>query len=174
MILGGIVRWLFRCSGLAVLTKEDQIVFQKLKELVTPLSVEMRLEEGAQMPTQPYETDACWDLYALEDTWLRPGESTYVATGVCVNIPEGFEGELKCRSGLGKLGLSLHHGAFDAGYQGETAPFMHNWTNARYEVKKGERIAQFCLRKKHTIVWKEVIEFTPSVRGEKGHGSSGK
>ena len=139
-----------------------------------PISVEIKLDPGALMPTKPYETDACWDLYALEDIWLRPGESTLVSTGVYVHIPVGYEGELKARSSLGKIGLTLHHGAFDAGYQGETAPFMHNWTNARYEVSKGDKICQFCLRKVEPIVWEPVIEFTASLRGEKGHGSSGR
>jgi len=143
-------------------------------KLSQPIPVEIRLDTGAIMPTQPYETDACWDLYSLEDVWVKPGISTYVATGVYIHIPIGYEGELKTRSSLGKIGLSLHHGTFDAGYQGETSPFMHNWTNARYEVHKGDRICQFCLRKVVPVIWNPVTEFTESLRGDKGQGSSGK
>jgi len=68
----------------------------------------------------------------------------------------------------------VHHGAFDAGYHGEVAPFIYNWTNARQEVRIGDRVAQFCLRKKVNVEWELVLEFQPSVREDKGHGSSGK
>lgn len=142
--------------------------------LEDPAELKIKLDADAQMPTQPYETDACWDLYAICDIWLRPGEATYVPTGIYIDIPVGYEGELKARSSFGKIGLSLHHGAFDAGYHGEIAPFMFNYTAARYEVHKGEKIAQFCLRKKITIVWKQVEGFVPSARDTKGHGSSGR
>ena len=143
-------------------------------KLIDPLIINIKLETGALMPTQPYETDACWDLYALDSMWLRPGEATEVPTGVYIDIPFGYEGELKIRSSLGKLGLELHHGAFDAGYQGETSPFVYNWTNARYEVSKGDRICQFMLRKKVEIMWNKVEEFIPTLRKTSGHGSSGK
>jgi len=134
----------------------------------------IKLDSGATLPTQPYPTDACWDLYALDDVWLKPGESTYVPTGVYIDIPVGYEGELKCRSSHGKIGLSIHHGTIDAGYQGEISPFLHNWLPSRYEVHKGERICQFCLRKVINIAWNQVEEFVPSIRGTSGFGSSGK
>jgi len=105
---------------------------------------------------------------------VRPGLATNVPTGVYINIPEGYEGELKLRSSQGKEGLLLHHGAFDAGYQGEISPFMINFTPLRFEIQKGDRIAQFCLRRKVPIVWERVEIFTPSKRGAKGHGSSGR
>lgn len=143
---------------------------------IIPLEVEaqIRLDRGATMPTQPYPSDACWDLYAREDIWARPGVATHVSTGVYIDIPPGYEGELKARSSHGKDGLLIHHGAFDAGYQGEISPFIINLTPARLEVHKGDRIAQFCLRRKCSIKWREVTEFTASERGTAGHGSSGR
>ena len=180
-----IVKQLIR-SNIMLFTKEDAIglssdaaeaktrVINLEHELKDTISVEIKLDTGAIMPAKPYESDACWDLHALKDVWLRPGESTYVPTGVYIHIPIGYEGELKTRSSLGKIGLSLHHGAFDAGYQGETAPFMYNWTNARYELSKGDRICQFCLRKVIPVVWNPVEKFAESLRGCKGHGSSGR
>jgi dUTP pyrophosphatase len=145
-----------------------------LMTIPSKVEVQIKLDPGAKIPTQPYSTDACWDLYALEDVWVRPGIATYIPTGVYINIPVGYEGELKARSSHGKEGLFLHHGAFDAGYQGEVAPFMINFTTARLEVQKGDRIAQFCLRCKFPVEWKCVTGFTPSIRGVKGHGSSGR
>lgn len=143
---------------------------------IIPLEVEacIKLDEEAIMPTQPYSGDACWDLYAREDIWARPGLATHVSTGVYIDIPSGYEGELKARSSHGKLGILVHHGAFDAGYQGEISPFIINMTPARLEIRKGDRIAQFCLRRKYNIKWRKVCTFTTSERGTAGHGSSGR
>jgi len=159
-LLSKLVRYILAKAGLAIIPAE--------------LDVLIRLDEGARMPTQPYPTDACWDLYALEDVWVRPGIATNVPTGVYVDIPEGYEGELKARSGHGKEGLIVHHGAFDAGYQGEVSPFMLNFTPARVEIRQGDRVAQFCLRRKCPVRWCWVKAFSPSVRGTAGHGSSGR
>ena len=151
-----------------VLTKADVAI------MPTEVTVQIRLDEDAQMPTQPYPSDACWDLYSREDIWARPGIATHVSTGVYIDIPIGYEGELKTRSSHGKDGILVHHGAFDEGYQGEISPFVINFTPARLEISKGDRIAQFCLRRKYPIKWQEVVEFTKSERGTAGHGSSGK
>jgi len=175
MIIARFIKRRLERAGVKLLSKwEFDLLEKRLAELTGSLAVEIKLSTGAVNPTQPYVTDACWDLYAYSDVWLRPGESTEVPTGVYINIPVGYEGELKIRSSLGKLGLSLHHGAFDAGYQGEISPFVQNWTNARYEVKRGDRICQFTLRKKVNICWQVVEKFTESRRKDKGHGSSGK
>ena len=143
-------------------------------ELEAPVEVEIKLLLDARMPSQTFEADAAWDLYVLEDTWVRPGVTTEVLTGVYIDIPEGFEVELKPRSGWGKRGLVIHHGTIDAGYHGEVSIFVHNWTPQRFELVAGDRIAQLCLRRKLPIVWKVVEEFTPSERGTRGFGSSGR
>lgn len=142
--------------------------------LATPVEIEVRLEPGAKMPTQPYPTDACWDLYARKHTKVPAHMTSEIPTGVYVNIPKGYEGELKTRSSWGKNGLFIHHSVFDAGYQGEVTPFVHNHTSEDFEAKSGDRVAQFCLRRKVPVVWKEVAELTPSIRGTHGHGSSGR
>jgi len=159
-LFGRLVRRILTKAGLAVIPAE--------------VKVQIKLDPGAQMPTQPYPADACWDIYALEDVWVRPGIATLIPTGIYMDIPEGYEGEFKCRSSLGKQGLCLHHGTIDAGYRGEVSPFMFNWTPARFEVSKGDRVAQFCLRRKWPIRWLQVATLPPSKRGTAGHGSSGK
>lgn len=159
-LFGKLIRFCLERAGLAIIPAE--------------VEVQIKLGNEAQMPTQPYPTDACWDLYAREDIWVRPGVATIISTGVYMDIPEGYEGELKARSSHGKEGLLIHHGTIDAGYQGEVSPFMINFAPARLEVQKGDRIAQFCLRRKCTIKWARVRHFSPSVRGTAGLGSSGK
>lgn len=157
----------------------DEAVRDYIAEIVrdvlnASVEIEIRLAPGARMPTQPYSTDACWDLYARIHTRVPAHMTCEISTGVYVNIPEGYEGELKTRSSWGRNGLFIHHSVFDAGYQGEVSPFVHNYTGEDFEARGGDRVAQFCLRKKVSIEWKEVEELTPSIRGTRGHGSSGR
>jgi len=142
--------------------------------LTEPIEIEIRLEPGAKMPTQPYSTDACWDLYVPRDISIPPHTTVLVPSGAYINIPEGYVGTFILRSGLGKRGLSIHVSAFDAGYQGELSGFVHNGTDETFLFEQGDRVVQFCLKRKVPIVWKEVKELTPSMRGTRGHGSSGR
>lgn len=142
--------------------------------LNTPVEIEIRLEPGAKMPTQPYPTDACWDLYVSRAIEIPPHATVLVPSGVYIDVPEGYRGTFILRSGLGKKGLSVHVSAFDAGYQGELSAFVHNRTDEVFLFEQSDRVVQFGLRRKVSIVWKAVEELTPSARGTKGHGSSGR
>jgi len=146
----------------------------RLFNLLKPVRVEFLLGSYGQRPTKVYTTDACWDIYCSNDIEILPNSTSEVPTNLHVNIPVGFEGELKLRSGQGKLGLDIHHGAYDAGYQGELSPFIHNRTSEPYKVQKGDRICQFSLRRVIDIEWLKVNDFIRSNRGIKGHGSSGR
>lgn len=142
--------------------------------LANPIEIEIILGTGATMPLQPYPTDACWDLYAVRRTKIPARMTTEVSTGVYINIPEGYEGELKTRSSWGKNGLVVHHAVYDCGYEGELSPFVHNLSGEDFEVSAGDRIAQFAIRRKVNIKWRQVAELSPSDRGTGGHGSSGR
>jgi len=161
-------------SGSADKAVHDYVAEVVRDVLNAPVEIEIRLEPGAKMPTQPHLTDACWDLYVLRTAEISPHTTALVPTGVYINIPEGYEGTFILRSGLGKEGLSIHVSAFDTGYQGELSVFVHNRTDETFLFEQGDRVFQFCLRRKVVIVWKEVRELTPSIRGTKGHGSSGR
>jgi len=136
--------------------------------------VEFTLGDLGQRPTKLYKTDACWDIYSSTTTTVPANSTVEVPTDLCVNIPEGYEGELKLRSGLGREGLDIHHGAYDAGYQGELNPFVHNRTDKAFTFGIGSRVCQFSLRRVIPIRWELVASFALSQRGTKGHGSSGK
>lgn len=142
--------------------------------LANPVEIEITLGTGATMPSQPHPVDACWDLYAVRRTIVPAHSTAEVPTGVYINIPEGYEGELKTRSSWGKNGFVVHHAVFDCGYQGEFSPFVHNLSAVDCEVNAGERIAQFVIRRKVNIKWRQVTELSPSDRGTDGHGSSGR
>lgn len=144
------------------------------EELAKPVQIEIVLGVGAIIPSQPYPTDACWDLYTTRRTKILRGTTRVVATGVYINVPEGYEGEMKTRSSWGKNGLIVHHSVYDCGYQGELSPIVHNFTGEDFEINEGDRIAQFVLRRKVYIEWKWTAELSPSGRGTKGHGSSGR
>lgn len=152
---------------------------EKVRELIQeerakPVRIEILLGTGATMPSQPFPTDACWDLYAVRRTKISHGTTIEVSTGVYINIPEGYEGELKTRSSWGKNGIMVHHSVYDCGYQGELSPFVQNFTGEDFEINVGDKIAQFVLRRKVYIKWKRVAELSPSDRGTNGHGSSGR
>ena len=144
------------------------------EELAKPVELEIILGTGATMPSQPYPTDACWDLHSVRNTKVLKGTTVEVLTGVYINIPEGYEGELKTRSSWGKKGLMVHHSVYDSGYQGELSPFVHNHTGEDFAINIGDRVAQLVLRRKINIEWKQVAGFSTSDRGTKGHGSSGR
>ncbi len=153
---------------------KEQVLRIVREELAKPVEIEIIRRTGAIMPSQPFSTDACWDLYSAIRTKIPHGTTTEVSTGVYINIPKGYEGELKTRSGWGKNGIMVHHAVYDCGYQGEVSPFVHNHTGEDFEVNIGDRVAQFVLRKKVNIKWRQVAELSPSDRGTKGHGSSGR
>lgn len=136
--------------------------------------LKLKLGPKGIVPTQPHSTDACWDLYATEDIDIGTGKVAEVPTDIYIDIPVGFEGELKTRSSYGKSGIRVHHSVIDAGYKGEISPFVHNSANSCLVIKAGDRIAQFCLRRKVNIGWSIVNDLGASERGTQGHGSSGR
>lgn len=144
------------------------------EELAKPVQIEIILGTGAIMPSQPFPTDACWDLYATRRIKIPSRTTREVSTGVYTNIPEGYEGELKTRSSWGKNSIIVHHAVYDCGYQGELSPFVQNFTDEDFEIHIGDKVAQFVLRRKVYIGWKQVATLSPSDRGTNGHGSSGR
>jgi len=153
---------------------EDRIRQIVQEELARPVLVEIILGTGAIMPSQPFPTDSCWDLYATRRTKIPSWTTKEVPTGVYIDIPEGYEGELKTRSSWGKKGLMVHHSVYDCGYQGELSPFVQNFTVEDFEINIGDKVAQFVLRRKVYVKWKQTAAFSPSDRGTNGHGSSGR
>jgi dUTP pyrophosphatase len=143
------------------------------------LSVQFaRLNEKAKLPTQGSALAAGWDLYALEETIVPKGASTFIATGLAVAIPEGWEGQIRCRSSLGKKGMILPNGVgtIDADYRGELK-VLATWIGQgeSFTVSKGERVAQllFAQVPKVTIVETSYEDLGNTERGSGGFGSSG-
>tara|TARA_Y100000766_G_scaffold212523_1_gene184140 strand:+ start:414 stop:863 length:450 start_codon:yes stop_codon:yes gene_type:complete len=137
-----------------------------------------KLNKTAQLPTQGSEQAAGWDLYALEETVVCKGSSVMIPTGLACAIPEGWEGQIRCRSSLGKKGMILPNGVgtIDSDYRGELK-VLATWIGAgeSFTVSKGERVAQMLFAPVPLVEIQEV-EFEmldTTQRGEGGFGSSG-
>jgi dUTP pyrophosphatase len=143
---------------------------------MTQLPVQ-RLDPRATLPTRAYPGDAGLDLYALEETHLRPGQRESVRTGIAVEIPEGQAGLVLPRSGLAaRHGIALVNapGLIDPGYRGEVRVLLLNTDReTACTVAAGDRIAQLVLVHVELPEVLEVGELALSARGEGGFGSSG-
>jgi dUTP pyrophosphatase len=136
-----------------------------------------RLDERARLPTRAHEGDAGFDLYALEEARLGPGERRSIATGIAVEIPEGRAGLVLPRSGLAaRHGIALVNapGLIDAGYRGELRVLLLNTDATQpFSLSGGDRIAQLVLVRVESPEVVEVDALAGSQRGEGGFGSSG-
>lgn len=139
-----------------------------------------KMTDTAQMPHREHETDACFDLFADEDIDLEGGKTVNVGTGIKLEIPPGFEGVIRPRSGLSaNTGLRIANspGTIDAGYRGEIIIILSNTDkDIKREIRKGMRIAQIGFREIPNVKLEEVLEqsaLSSSKRGKKGLGSSG-
>lgn len=126
-----------------------------------------------------YETtgSAGMDLRAEESITINPGERALVPTGIFIELPEGYEAQVRARSGLSvKHGLGLVNGVgtIDSDYRGEVKVPLINWGANPYSIEKGDRIAQMVIAKYERISWEPVEELEETNRNEKGFGSSGK
>lgn len=137
----------------------------------------MMLEEGAQVPTYAHETDACADLYALEDTDINA--HTYgnkIRTGISIQLPEGWVAMIFPRSSIGAktpFRLSNSVGIIDSGYRGELGVLYDNTSDENSYIHKGDRIAQLLVMPSYRFQAKVVESLEDSDRGESGFGSTG-
>jgi dUTP pyrophosphatase len=144
--------------------------------MATPLRVR-RLDAGAVLPRRAHPGDAGYDLCALDDLVLGPGERALVRTGVAIELPEGHAGWVVPRSGLAaRHGIALVNapGLIDAGYRGEVKVLLLNTdATADFSVRAGERIAQLVVAAVAAPDVVEVEALSASVRAEGGFGSTG-
>lgn len=108
---------------------------------------------------------------------LGPWERVLVGTGLHVALPQGYEGQVRTRSGLAlKHGLTVLNspGTIDADYRGEIKVILMNLSPQPYSIENGDRIAQFIVSRYSRIVWTPVSVLGTTIRGEGGFGSTGK
>lgn len=129
----------------------------------------------AKLPTKNNQSDTGFDVYCVEDKTIPARDSSVVDVGLeFAYITPGYWVKVEGRSGLGfKHGISPHPGIIDSGYRGNAGIKLYNNTDVPYEVKAGDRIAQFVVYKNYEVAVEEG-ETEESDRGASGFGSSGK
>ena len=138
-----------------------------------------RLPHGEGLPAPTYATEgaAGLDVVAAEDVTLGPGERHAVATGFSIAIPEGYEVQVRPRSGLAlKHGITCLNtpGTIDHDYRGEVKVILANLGADPFEVRRGERIAQLVPAPVLRANFREVEALTETSRGAGGFGSTGR
>ena len=135
-----------------------------------------RLHAGAVIPERAYEGDAGLDLASCEHAVLGPGERAVVATGLVVEIPDGYAGFVQPRSGLAArhgIGVVNSPGQIDSGYRGEIRVVLLNTDReSDFTVEPGMRIAQLVIAPVASVRVVEADELAASERGARGFGSS--
>jgi len=138
-----------------------------------------KLHEDAMEPVYSTKGAACFDISSMEQYSILPGETVKVRTGLAFEVPEGYELEIRPRSGLSftsKIRLSNSPGTVDSDYRGEVHFILDNLMTKfpnPYLIMKGQRLGQGILRKVDRVEFEEVTELSETIRGEKGFGSTG-
>lgn len=136
--------------------------------------LKFKLEENAKKPEKAHKADAGYDLFALSGGSVAPGKSIDCDTGVHIDIPEGFFGDIRSKSGL-----FFHHGIFtdgtiDAGYTGSIHVNILNLGQSDFQYEAGEKIAQIVFSPIAEAELFETDTLSRTERGSNGFGSTGR
>jgi dUTP pyrophosphatase len=137
-----------------------------------------RVNQAATLPAYAHgpEEDAGMDLCSVADVTLEPGVAQLVPTGLTIELPSGYEAQVRPRSGLAlrhAITMPNAPGTIDPGYRGEIRVILLNLGGAPYTIRAGDRIAQMIVARYDAVEWVEG-ELADSTRGTGGFGSSGR
>lgn len=146
------------------------------------LQVKIINKSSNPLPFYQTQSSAGMDLYANIETSIELDslERQLIPTGIFIELPVGFEAQIRPRSGLAfKHGISIVNspGTIDADYRGEIKVLLVNLSKEKFTIQKGERIAQMVVAKHERVNWQEVQtieELSQTERGSGGYGSTGK
>ena len=142
------------------------------------MKVKIVNKSNHQLPEYSTERSAGVDLRAHlnEDITLHPLERKLIPTGIFIELPEGYEAQIRPRSGMAlKHGISVLNtpGTIDSDYRGEIGIIIVNLSNESYTIKDGERICQMVINKHEHVIWEEVNRLNTTERGSGGFGHTG-
>jgi dUTP pyrophosphatase len=137
-----------------------------------------RLPGSDDLALPAYQTphSAGMDLVAAEDATVEPGSRVGIGTGLAIALPDGYEAQIRPRSGLAiRHGITLANtpGTIDADYRGEIRILLINHGGETFTVRRGDRIAQMVVAPVTRALWRETEELTDTERGAGGFGSTG-
>lgn len=143
------------------------------------MTVKIVNKSNHRLPEYATPGSAGMDLKAntTEPIVLKPLERQLIPTGIHIQLPEGYEAQVRPRSGLAaKYGVTVCNtpGTVDADYTGEIKVILINLSNENFVINPGERIAQMVVAKYERVEWDEVATLEATERGEGGFGSTGK
>lgn len=139
----------------------------------------LKSHPDAVEPKYAYESDSGFDLYSVKEIWIHPLDRVLIPTGLHVDIPEGYEIQIRSKSGLAlKQGLMVLNspGTVDQGYLGELQVILFNTTKEKIKIEKGQKVAQAVLCPVVSGKWIKLIEKTSlekKDRNNNGFGSTG-
>ncbi|MGB9682453.1 MAG: dUTP diphosphatase [bacterium] len=136
-----------------------------------------RLNDDSIIPTYMSRGASGLDLYSAEDKIIPSGRWSIVGTGIAIEVPNGYEGEVRSRSGLAKdFGVFVLNspGTIDSDYRGEIKVILMNLGDEPFSIKKGDRIAQLVISPVVKVDILEVEELSPSERNSGGFGHTGR
>jgi dUTP pyrophosphatase len=131
---------------------------------------------GLNLPSHATAGAAGADIVSAEDTTIPPGGIHAVATGIALAIPEGYEGQVRPRSGLAlKHGVTVLNapGTIDADYRGEVKVILINHGPEPFRISRGDRVAQLVVARTAPVAFERVDVLPDSARGTGGFGSTG-
>ena len=131
---------------------------------------------GTRIPTKGSAGAACWDAYLpCNYPALEPGEIRIINLGFQVEVPNGFELQIRSRSGLASKGIIVANGVgcVDSDYRGDVGVILCNISGAIQPLNMGDRVCQIKLAHAPDITWNLVDTITETERGENGYGSTG-
>ena len=140
--------------------------------------IKIKMQKVADVPTPSYahKGDAGVDLYSTEDCVLKPMERKLIPTGLKLEIPHGYEGQVRPKSGLA-INHGISHansvGTIDSSYRGEIKIPVINLSTETYRIEKGKKIGQLIFAKVEEAVFEETEQLSETTRSENGFGSTG-
>lgn len=138
------------------------------------MEMKIKLDMGAKLPVSAHEADAGYDLFAMETKTVPARGSVSFDTGVHIQIPVGYVGFLKSKSGLNVKHGIISDGTIDSGYTGSIVAKLYNLSDKDYIVNAGDKITQIVFQQIAKPTFEEVEEFEETERRNGGFGSTGK
>jgi len=139
--------------------------------------LKIKMQKLSDLPTPSYahNGDSGVDLYAAEESTLNPMERKLIPTGIKLEIPHGYEGQIRPKSGLainnGIIPVNTP-GTIDSGYRGEIKVPLINLSNQTFKIEKGKKIAQIVFTKVEEVVFEEAEQLVETSRNQDGFGST--
>ena len=127
--------------------------------------------DNYKCPNRAHYNDSGADCFSAVNIVLPPHSIEAVPTGVGVELPDGYDIVIHCKSGLSKNGIFTANAPIDAGYRGQIFAIMYNTTDSHYPIKAGQKIGQFVVR---PVIYAQFVDSLGDERNDGAFGSTGK